>query len=539
MGNDIARSLQNAITGEDDQGQLIRPPESPMAGALRTVSAGVEDPGQANISQMMKAIQVAKDELTDKEAALRKDERKFTSGPLKSKAGNVALKLGHGISEGWKRAMNLKYGTKMKSNLPELKKQQDRRIQQALAKSKNAAETIELMGTLGMKQAFADRIDKRSRDRDAQATHDREARMLGIKTEDKDGNPRPQEEIDAEVIQRNAEKAETAQTAAEVNLRRQQTGEAGDYRQLARQEIDTAIESNDFTGISERTIQAAGMSWAQAYKLADQAKDERTAKKRAGDVQLEAAQVGLEGLKTEVKIADERYDDPDREDNILRAQWRKAVEIADARGERRPPKPITRQDRLAVEQELAELQLAGTKAELENPDYRDEKRLEIWANDARTAAIKGQPMPEKPILEQDLMKARAASGDSYRERVAFGRKNEAMQEARSGMVGLRATTPEMLAGGADDGKPMDPNVGLVMMLEPLVIAGLVKSIKVEGQDQYVPSENADAEVVALYDDIMELHMSKFPEFYQQTAGPAEGGPRGAKVVSPRSAARNQ
>lgn len=538
MGNDFAKSLQSAITGED---MIVRPPESPMAGAMRTVAAGVDDPGAANISQTMKAIQVAKDELTDKEAALRKEQGKFTSGPFKSKAGNVALKLGHGISEGWKRAMNLKYGTKMKSNLPNLKAQQERRIQQALAKSKNAAETIELMGTLGMKEAFSARIDERSRNRDAADAHAREARALGVKTEDKDGNPRPQEEIDAEVIQINARKAETAQAASDVALRRQQTGEAGDHRQLARQELETAIESNDFTGISEETMQAAGMSWNQAYKLADEAKADRKARKEAAAVQLETAEVGLKGLKTEVKIADEKYDDPDREDNILRAQHREAVKVAEARGDPIPPAPITRQDRLRVQQELAELQLAGTKAELANPDYRDEKRMELWAGEVRAAEIKGLPMPEKPILERDLKKAEIerSGGDSYRDRAAFGVKTEAMQGARAAMVGLQAASPEQIAGGADDGKPMDPNVGLVMMLEPLVVAGLVKSIVVDGQEQYVPADDADAEVTDLYNDIMQLHMRKFPGAYQEAAGPAAGGPRGARVVSPRSAARNQ
>jgi hypothetical protein len=186
---------------------------------------------------------------------------------------------------------------------------------------------------------------------------------------------------------------------------------------------------------------------------------------------------------------------------------------------------------------MSNLQIAGTREELEKPDYRDEKRLDIWEAEKHIAEIKGLPIPEKPPLEKDLMVARTKAGDSYRERVAFGAKTEAMEMARSGMVGLQATSAEMLAGGADDGKPMDPNVGLVMMLEPLVTAGLVKGIMVEGQQQYVPSEKADAEIIDLYNDIMELHMRKFPGFYKQ-AGPAQGGPAGAKVLSPQSAARS-
>ena len=538
MANDFARSLQTAITGED---QLIRPPETPMAGALRTVSAGVEDPGQANISQMMKAIQVAKDELTDEEAALRKEERKFTAGPLKSKAGNVALKLGAGISEGWKRAMALKYGTKMESNLPALKAQQERRIQQALAKSKNAAETIELMGTLGMKQAFDDRVDKVKRDRDASDQLDREARNLGIKTEDKDGNTRPRAEVLAEFTQKKAEAAERQVTSEEQDEALKAGAHTQQSREIARQEIQDAIDTNVFDGINDRTMAAAGMTWRHAYKMADLAKDERTAQKKATDVQLETAETGLKGLKTEVRVAEEEAIDPDREDNIAMAQWEADTKIAEIKGETPPPRPVTRQDRLRQEQEMADLQIAGTKAELEDPDYRDKARIEIWEAEKHIAEIKGLPAPEKPTLEQDLMKARTETGAGYRERFAFGKKEEAMEKARFSMVTLRAATEEQLAGGADDGKPVDPNASLVMLLEPLVTAGLVKPIMVEGQEQYVPSEEADAEIIGLYDDIMELHMRKFPGFYgqQQQAAPGRAAPRGAKVISPRSAARNE
>ncbi len=442
---DIARSLQEAVVPGPG---AVSPPmaDDPMATAL---AGGPVSTGDPKIDAMLKAVQAAKDKAADEEIAVRKEQGKITSGPFKSKAGNVALKLGHGISEGWKRAMQLKYGTKMDSNLPNVRAQQERRIQQLLANSKNAAQTMELMAGLGMEQHFKDKVDRVTRERDLHDTTMRDARNLGIKTEDKDGNIRPVAEVMAELTSKKAAQQERKTQAEEQGLAAQANQQEEAKRKQALDRLTWAIEAGymDMKSVPPELVEQAGLSFSQVAALAGQAATKRSFEEGNLQSQIDARDTQTTALRNEI------YD---------LQQWEIDKQIADIKGEE-PPK----------------------EAKLRDPE-------EI----ARRAAARSG-------------KKTASDGvDMVAQRAKDKARTEAIESAREQVIGFRNMRDEDMEG--ENGRPMDPQIALSMMIDPLEVRGMVRWDDESGQ--YMVLDPAAEPVMQ---DIINVWQKKFGQQQQQ------------------------
>jgi hypothetical protein len=189
--------VDDLVKGLED---TLPAPKDVIDDSFGIIQGEYNKPGGPDLGVVAEARQNAQSAQQRAYEQARREQNKFTSGPFKSKAMNVVGKIGHGLSEGFKRYLQVARGTHIPSNLPNLRRAQEQRIAQQVESLRQANADVQQLGMAAQQQALAIKQFMQQQEFTHSQNVQAQAKSFGLPIKDDQGQDIPVQALEGMIL---------------------------------------------------------------------------------------------------------------------------------------------------------------------------------------------------------------------------------------------------------------------------------------------------------------------------------------------------